>query len=148
MDIELTMRYLIGILLLVTIHGIAMDKPKNTGDQQKSSDQQVIEKTDSTWIGQKFKKFYIGFSNTPRGRKLLTLNITMLDSTDQNVWFKYAMNSLNTLQYGEGTISFNNKIIEFDKKEQGRFYLDEDGKIVMESVSQDSLNYWILKEKY
>jgi hypothetical protein len=94
-----------------------------------------------------FKKFYIGFTNGEESLEVITLNIRDINQADSSITFNYTLNTHNNREDGNGQIWPERSLIRFQNLEEGRILIPEDGKIVFESLSQDSLNYWKLKEK-
>lgn len=94
-----------------------------------------------------YQKFYIGFSSIENSMEVITLDIIDTQSTDSTISFKYTLNTKNTREEGIGEILPDLLLIRFQNMEEGRISVLEDGKIILESVIQDSLNYWKLKEK-
>lgn len=94
-----------------------------------------------------YKKFYIGFSTSEKALEVITLDIRNVTSADSNITFQYTLNTHNSRENGTGNIWPEQSIIRFQSMEEGRISLPEDGKIVFESITQDSLKYWKLKEK-
>ena len=94
-----------------------------------------------------FQKFYIGFSNTADGLRLITLKIDKIDSLKDYIWFQYTMNSNDNREEGEGNIYLNNNLIVLSEQDSGRIGRQLDGKIYFESINNDSLNYWKILEK-
>ena len=94
-----------------------------------------------------FTKFYIGFTSKESSIEVITLDIKQAESADSSITFQYTLNTHNNREDGTGHIWPNQSKIRFQNYEEGKISLPEDGKIVFESVSQDSLNYWKLKEK-
>lgn len=94
-----------------------------------------------------FQKFYIGFSSTNNSIEVITLDIINTQPTDSSISFHYTMNTKNTREEGIGEIIPESSLIRFQNMEEGRISVPADGKIIIESVTKDSLNYWKLKEK-
>ncbi len=94
-----------------------------------------------------FKKFYIGFTTNDEMLEVITLDIKDIAEVDSNITFQYTLNTHNNREDGTGNIWPNESIIRFQNMEEGRISIPEDGKIVFESLTQDSLKYWKLKEK-
>lgn len=94
-----------------------------------------------------YKKFYIGFTTTEKMLEVLTLNIEDIAAGDSSLTFQYTLNTQYNREEGTGNIWPQRSIIRFQNQREGRISLPEDGKIVFESLTQDSLNYWKLKEK-
>jgi hypothetical protein len=94
-----------------------------------------------------FKKFYIGFATNNRALEVITLDIKNIAASDSGLTFHYTMNTHDNRQDGVGEIFPRRSIISFQNMEKGKISVPEDGKIVFESITQDSLNYWKLKEK-
>ncbi len=94
-----------------------------------------------------YRKFYIGFSTSEKALEVITLDIKNVSSADSNFTFQYTLNTQNSREDGTGNIWPEQSIIRFQNLEEGRISLPEDGKIVFESLTQDSLKYWKLKEK-
>ena len=94
-----------------------------------------------------FKKFYIGFTSSDHALEVITLNISDIAGTDSSYNFNYTLNTHNNREDGNGQIWPERSLIRFQNMEEGRISIPDDGKIVFESVSMDTLNYWKLKEK-
>ena len=94
-----------------------------------------------------YKKFYIGFTTTESALEVITLDIRNVASADSNITFQYTLNTQDSREDGTGNIWPGQSIIRFQNLEEGRISLPDDGKIVFESLTQDSLKYWKLKEK-
>ena len=94
-----------------------------------------------------FQKFYIGFSNSVNGLRLITLKIDKIDSLKDYIWFQYTMNSKDNREEGEGNIYLYNNLIVLSEQDSGRIGRQLDGKIYFESINNDSLNYWKILEK-
>lgn len=94
-----------------------------------------------------FKKFYIGFTSKESSLEVITLDIKHAESADSAITFHYTLNTHDNREDGTGQIWPGKSRIRFQNYEEGKISLPEDGKIVFESVSKDSLNYWKLKEK-
>lgn len=94
-----------------------------------------------------FKKFYIGFTNGEKSLEVITLKINDVSQADSSYNFSYTLNTHNNREDGNGQILPYQSLIRFQNLEEGRISLPEDGKIVFESVTQDSVKYWKLKEK-
>jgi hypothetical protein len=96
---------------------------------------------------QDFKKFYIGFSAQNNGIEVITLDIKNIAPKDSAIEFSYTLNTRKNREDGTGTIWPAQSLIHFQNMEDGRIHIPEDGKIVFESISADTLSYWKLKEK-
>jgi hypothetical protein len=94
-----------------------------------------------------FKKFYIGFTSKERSLEVITLDIKQTESADSAITFQYTLNTHDNREDGTGHIWPNQSRIRFENYAEGRISVPDDGKIVFESISQDSLNYWKLREK-
>ena len=94
-----------------------------------------------------YKKFYIGFTTADKSLEVITLNISDITPVDSKYTFNYTLNTHDNREDGEGEILPDKSLIRFQNLEEGRISIPEDGKIVFESVTQDSLKYWKLKEK-
>lgn len=94
-----------------------------------------------------FTKFYIGFTSKESSLEVITLDIKQAESADSTITFQYTLNTHDNREDGTGHIWPDKSKIRFQNYEEGKISLPEDGKIVFESISQDSLNYWKLKEK-
>ncbi len=137
-------------LLIFYLGGLANEN--GTADQKTIPDEQVRKEENAPaqvqkWSADDFKKFYIGVSRSPDGLKLITLDITEVDWQKDELRFHYVMNSQDTRRDGEGMIFPDQNIIQFNPDYSGRILRTEDGKIVFESLKQDSLNYWKIEEK-
>lgn len=93
---------------------------------------------------QAYKKFYIGFKQ--HGVDVLTLRINEVTILDSSYVFKYTINSAQNREDGVGQIWPDKARILFKQLNEGRIIHREDGKLIFESVSNDTLNYWKLKE--
>jgi len=94
-----------------------------------------------------YQKFYIGFTTSEEELEVITLDIKNVASADSNITFQYTLNTHNSRENGTGNIWPDQSVIQFQNLEEGRISLPEDGKLVFESLTQDSLKYWKLKEK-
>jgi hypothetical protein len=94
-----------------------------------------------------FQKFYIGFSGTVEGFRLITLKIDKIDSLRDCIWFQYTMNSKDNREEGEGKIYLDKNLIVLSTQDSGHIGRQIDGKIYFESIDKDSLNYWKILEK-
>ena len=94
-----------------------------------------------------FKKFYIGFTSKERSIEVITLDIKHTEAADSAITFHYTLNTHDNREDGTGQIWPEQSRIQFQNYEEGKISLPDDGKIVFESVSNDSLSYWKLKEK-
>ncbi|KAA3608821.1 MAG: hypothetical protein D8M58_18975 [Calditrichaeota bacterium] len=94
-----------------------------------------------------YQKFYIGFTTTDAALEVITLDIKNVASADSTLTFQYTLNTHNNREVGTGNIWPGKSKIQFQNMEEGRISIPEDGKIVFESLSQDTLKYWKLKEK-
>ena len=94
-----------------------------------------------------YKKFYIGFTAKENSIEVITLDIIHAESADSAITFQYTLNTHDNREDGTGQIWPKQSKIRFQNYEEGKISIPEDGKIVFESVSIDSLNYWKLKEK-
>ncbi len=137
-------------LLVFYLGGLASDN--GASDQKTIPDEQVQKEKSTTptvqkWSADDFKKFYIGVSRSPEGLKLITLDITEVDWQNKEIRFHYVMNTKDTRNDGEGMIFPDQNIIQFNPDDSGRILRTDDGKIVFESLKQDSLTYWKIEEK-
>ena len=94
-----------------------------------------------------FKKFYIGFTSKDNSIEVITLDIKQAEAEDSAITFQYTLNTHDNREDGTGQIWPEQSKIRFQNYEEGKISLPSDGKIVFESVSNDSLNYWKLREK-
>jgi len=94
-----------------------------------------------------FKKFYIGFTSKESSIEVITLDIKHTEAADSAITFHYTLNTHDNREDGTGQIWPKQSRIQFQNYEEGKILLPDDGKIVFESVNNDSLNYWKLKEK-
>jgi len=94
-----------------------------------------------------YKKFYIGFTSKENSIEVITLDIKHAESADSAITFHYTLNTHDNREDGTGQIWPEQSKIRFQNYEEGEISLPDDGKIVFESVSKDSLNYWKLREK-
>lgn len=121
----------------------AADPPNSNTDSIVGNIQSPVQKLQL----KDFKKFYIGFTSKENSIEVLTLDIKQAEEADSAITFQYTLNTHDNREDGIGHIWPKKSRIRFENYEEGRISLPEDGKIVFESVSQDSLNYWKLKEK-
>lgn len=98
-------------------------------------------------IAEDFNKFYIGFTSKDNSLEVLTLDINNTENADSSITFHYTLNTKDTREVGVGEIWPGQSRIKFQNNEEGRITVPEDGKIEFESVTQDSVKYWKLKEK-
>jgi len=94
-----------------------------------------------------FKKFYIGFTSKDNSIEVITLDIKHAEAEDTAITFQYTLNTHDNREDGTGLIWPDESKIRFQNYQEGKISLPADGKIVFESVSKDSLNYWKLREK-
>jgi hypothetical protein len=94
-----------------------------------------------------FKKFYIGFTSKDNSIEVITLDIKHAEAEDTAITFQYTLNTHDNREDGTGQIWPGQSRIQFQNYQEGKISLPADGKIVFESVSKDSLNYWKLREK-
>jgi hypothetical protein len=94
-----------------------------------------------------YKKFYIGFTTSESALEVITLDIKNVSAADSSLTFQYTLNTHNSREDGTGNIWPDQSLIRFQNLEEGRILIPQDGKIVFESLTQDSLKYWKLKEK-
>ena len=145
------MRGVIIFLFLFFITAYADDE----GEQKTKAAEQNQQTTDSLMQTDSinklnmndFKKFYIGYNNSEGCKNLFTMEIKALDSLDNEIKFQYTMNSKNNRKDEQGKIFLDKSTIKFAMLDEGKIFQTEEGKIVFESIKQDSLNYWEIKEK-
>ena len=139
------MKSLFFLLLVLVYSGLAQDSSETiTLDQQKeSTTNNQIKMLDKN----AYQKFYIGFTSIQSSMELITLDIRDTQSNDSSISFQYTLNTKDTREEGIGEILPEFSLIRFQNLQEGRISVPEDGKIIFESVIQDSLNYWKLKEK-
>ncbi len=145
------MKYAALILLMMSTVLLAgspkQDPLAATPAVQDSTKSSEIQNTARSLTMDELRSFYIGFADSQEGKRLITLNITKLDSVDNEIKFQYTMNSLKSLEEGEGTIDPVKNIVQLNDLDTGKIFRATDGKIVFESINQDSLSYWKMKEK-
>lgn len=135
------------IVLLIFSLGYAGSTPPDTSQVSADTTEPKTVQPGSQISLADLQKFYIGVSTSESGDKLITLDVSSIDSTDSQIWFEYLLNTKDSRESGEGRIFPDRKIIKFGKEETGKIYRAEDGKIVFESTHNDSLNHWKLKER-
>jgi hypothetical protein len=144
------MKKIFIFLILLFVSGITQEASMiSLADQQTPSDSSKIQRiaaVENLELND-FKKFYIGFATSNEALEVITLDIKNIAESDSGLTFHYTMNTHDNRQDGIGEIFPGRSIISFQNMEQGKISIPEDGKIVFESVAQDSLNYWKLKEK-
>lgn len=91
-------------------------------------------------------KFYIGFIYENNRPALVTLHIRSVNVVDSIFSFSYVLNRHNARVSGVGQIRPAQSRIFIDGLAEGRVEMPGDGKLIFESLSRDSLNYWKLKE--
>lgn len=133
-------------LFAVPIKGHSADDSLATGTV-KSDTKTNSPRTINDLQDEDFKSFYIGIAETPGGKKIITIEIKAVKRSGEDLAFKYVMNSKSNREAGEGKIDLNERIITFGENDTGKFSLSDDGKIILESIGQDSTNHWKVKEK-
>ena len=143
------MKKLIICVFLFFYNGIAQDSliAKTLSDSKNKSDVIAATSAVERLKLKDFKKFYIGFTSRENSIEVITLDIKHTESADSAINFQYTLNTHDNRQEGTGQIWPDQSKIRFQNYEEGKISVPEDGKIVFESVSQDSTNYWKLKEK-
>ena len=135
-------------LLLIVVSGSAQDSLATLPPPDPANDSIVALVTPVGKLNlEDFKKFYIGFTSRENSIEVITLDIKHTESADSAINFQYTLNTHDNRQEGTGQIWPDQSKIRFQNYEEGKISVPEDGKIVFESVSQDSTNYWKLKEK-
>ncbi len=94
-----------------------------------------------------FRKFYIGFMYRAQALDVITLTIRQVQQGDSTLKILYTINSRTSRHDGIGEIDMKKSLIHLENLKTGRILKPADGKLVFESIGQDSLNYWKLKEK-
>jgi hypothetical protein len=141
-------KILIGVFLLIC-SGIAQDSlaaaepPASEGEATIAALTSTVQKLNL----EDFKKFYIGFTSKESSIEVITLDIKHTEAADSAITFQYTLNTHDNREDGTGQIWPEQSRIQFQNYEEGKISLPDDGKIVFESVSNDSLSYWKLKEK-
>jgi hypothetical protein len=107
----------------------------------------TLASSDSLPGAERMKSFYIGFSHYTGEQELITLEITDVDASLEMPSFNYTMNSINSVQKGQGFYNQVEQWIELENRDKAAVSLSDSGKIILESVSRDSANYWKLEEK-
>jgi len=144
------MKKIFIFLILFVVSGICQDGSLiSLADNETPGDSSKIRRTTSVENLElnAFKKFYIGFATNNRALEVITLDIKNIAPSDSGLTFHYTMNTHDNREDGIGEIFPRRSIISFQNMERGLISVPEDGKIVFESLTQDSLNYWKLKEK-
>ncbi len=145
------MRGVIIFLFLFFITAYADDeggqKTKAAEQNQQTTDSLTQTNSINKLNMNDFKKFYIGYNNSEGCKNLFTMEIKALDSLDNEIKFQYTMNSKNNRKDEQGKIFLDKSTIKFAMLDEGKIFQTEEGKIVFESIKQDSLNYWEIKEK-
>lgn len=144
------MKFLMMLILIFYLAGFAGEEqtvPPAANPQNTPSESIQADSSHAKLSVNDVKKFYIGFAESETGMRLITLNLEPLDSTNDVIRFAYKMNSVEDRKDGEGKILLDKNVIEFNSMDAGKIQRDADGKLVLESIKQDSLSYWKMKEK-
>ena len=92
-------------------------------------------------------KFYIGYTEYEGKTILITVDIQDLGSSKEEAQFHYTLNSLEGREDGIGKIYLAQGIIEFNDHLTGKIFRDNEQKIIIESLRDEGLTYWKIKEK-
>ncbi len=143
------MKKIIFSLCLLFYSGLAQDNTTAVAQKDSVNDSLAVGPTSPIRDLQldDYEKFYIGFTTSDEALEVITLDIKNVAPADSNITFQYTLNTHNSRENGIGNIWPGQSIIRFQNFEEGRILLPEDGKLVFESLTQDSLKYWKLKEK-
>jgi len=142
------MKTILFSLLLLVVSGSAQDSLATLPPPDSAGNSIVAMATPVGKLNlDDFKKFYIGFTSRENSIEVITLDIKQTESADSAINFQYTLNTHDNREDGTGQIWPAQSKIRFHNYEEGKISIPEDGKIVFESVSQDSTNYWKLKEK-
>jgi len=134
------MRLFIIFLLIFMIQFIIGD------DSLKISSIDTNQNVQDTIDIYQFEKFYIGFSENQTEKWLISINISNINQQEKDLVFNYVMNSKFNRKNGKGKINLTESTINFDDN-IGKFYFANNGKIIFESIKNDSSTYWKVKEK-
>lgn len=93
------------------------------------------------------QNLYIGFAEDEIGKKLIVLKISPIDSLESEILFHYTLNSKTHRRDGSGKIYVDQQLIEFHKLFAGKIYRNPEGKFIFESLHQNPLNHWKIKER-
>jgi len=102
---------------------------------------------DSLPGAERMKSFYIGFSHYTGQQELITLAISDVDTSLEMPSFSYTMNSINSVQNGQGYYNPQEQWIELENRDKAVVSFSDSGKIILESMSKDSVNYWKMEER-
>ena len=94
-----------------------------------------------------YQKFYIGFTYKQSSMEIITLDISDAQSIDSVISFQYVLGIKDSKETGTGIIFPRLAMIRFQNMAEGHINIDQNGKIIFESVIQDSSDYWKLQEK-
>lgn len=99
------------------------------------------------WKMNELQNFYIGFAEHENEKKLVVLTVSPVDSLENEISFQYTLNSILHRRDGSGKIYVDQQLIEFHKLFAGRIYRTPEGKFIFESLQDNSLSHWKIKER-
>jgi len=137
-----------NILFILSIISMSFtQQPKIDPVSMTSANQTKQIKTLHTLPFMDYQKFYIGFLYRNQALDVITLTIREIQKHDSTLQIFYTINSRNSRRDGIGEIDLNSSLIHFEDLAVGKISKPQDGKVVFESITKDSLSYWKLKEK-